>query len=941
MGKGGGSSDQELEEVSQKEVNIGNRQLDMESIEVTKISKVGDAVSDFEQKIREIDRELTEDIGGSNLNILKSDTINLEVPLEVNCDANSEIVGDKENLGKSDGCVSVDKGRKYRGSKGKASAFQKTFLRLSDKPKPQKIPFSLLNVIKTFPMPPDRAWKKMKSPSSSSSSSSSSEECRNWLDLPRDVTVSILQRLGTIEILETAQKVCTLWRNISKDPSMWNSIDMRNLGDLHDMEYDLEKMCIHAIDRSCGHLQDINIEYFGTDKLLAYITQSSSQLRRLRLVCCYSISDGGLSKVAAKLSLLEELDITLCSLSKESLEVVGRCCPLLKSFKWNQQWYAIATDGLSQTLCDEEAVAIAKNMPELRHLQLIGNQLTNDGLQAILDGCPHLESLDLRKCFNFRENPNPKMPLKKVWKKKEALPPPPPPPPSATSSSSKKQTKKVWRKKKETTRNWLELPRDVTASILHRLGAVEILETAQKVCTLWRSLCKDPSMWRAVDMRNTYCRRSLGDPINMRMRCYLDKMCIHAIDRSFGQLLDINIENFGSDDLLTYIAQSSSQLRRLRLLCCDSISEKALREAAAKLPLLEELGITLFLLPKESLEAVGHCCPLLKSLKWNQKWDAADKECDEEAVAIAKNMPELHHLQLIGNQLTNDGLQAILDGCPHLESLDLRRCFNLRSTALRHISGGRMAIFPFVKIEHVDVAPMEVSLQICATACTPSARSRGSRPPESLEDRPVTSSQLRCLRLLHCYEITDEGLIEMAENLPLLEELDITISSLSEETIEAVGRCCPHLKSFKWNHEGYRFPDIQCDEEAVAIAKNMPKLRHLQLIGNRLTNDGLQAILDNCPHLESLDLRKCFNVTLSGDLGRRCARIKNLRLPNDSTNDCGFIVETSDIESFEQNIPFWMLDIDDLSDDYGCYYDSDLSYDDYFRKYSEDWEYFG
>ena len=102
--------------------------------------------------------------------------------------------------------------------------------------------------------------------------------------------------------------------------------------------------------------------------------------------------------MAAKLSLLEELDITLCSLSKESLEVVGRCCPLLKSFKWNQQWYA--TDGLSQTECDEEAVAIAKNMPELRHLQLIGNQLTNDGLQAILDGCPHLESLDLRKCFN-------------------------------------------------------------------------------------------------------------------------------------------------------------------------------------------------------------------------------------------------------------------------------------------------------------------------------------------------------------------------------------------------------------------------------------------------------------------------------------------------------------------------------------------------------------
>ncbi|XP_030968809.1 F-box protein SKIP19-like [Quercus lobata] len=351
--------------------------------------------------------------------------------------------------------------------------------------------------------------------------------------------------------------------------------------------------------------------------------------------------------------------------------------------------------------------------------------------------------------FKFRDNPNPKVPQKKVWKKKEPTTPFSSSSTSrAPSSSSKKQIKKVWRKK-EIPRNWLELPRDVTESILQRLGAVEILETAQKVCTLWRSICKEPSMWRDINMCNL-CEWEDGpfDPL---------KMCRNAVDRSCGQLRGINIEYFANDELLNYIAQSSSQLR--------------------------------------------------------------------------------------------------------------------------------------------------------------------------------------CLRLFDCYEITDEGLIEMAEKLPLLEELEITSSLLSDETIEAVGRHCPHLKSFKWNH-GYRLPGIQCDEEAVAVAKNMPELRHLQLIRNRLTNDGLQAILDNCPHLESLDLRKCFNVTLSGDLGRRCARIKNLRLPNDSTNDCRLIVETSDNGSFEQDIPYWM-DIDDLSDDYECYYDSDFSYDDYFRKYSEDWEYIG
>ena len=47
---------------------------------------------------------------------------------------------------------------------------------------------------------------------------------------------------------------------------------MHNPGDRFNMPYNLEKMAMHAVDRSCGELIDINIEYFGTDELLQYIT---------------------------------------------------------------------------------------------------------------------------------------------------------------------------------------------------------------------------------------------------------------------------------------------------------------------------------------------------------------------------------------------------------------------------------------------------------------------------------------------------------------------------------------------------------------------------------------------------------------------------------------------------------------------------------------------
>lgn len=76
----------------------------------------------------------------------------------------------------------------------------------------------------------------------------------------------------------------------------------------------------------------------------------------------------------------------------------------------------------------------------------------------------------------------------------------------------------------------------------------------------------------------------------------------------------------------------------------------------------------------------------------------------------------------------------------------------------------------------------------------------------------------------------------------------------------------------------------------------MPGLRHLQLVGNELTNKGLHAILDGCPYLESLDLRKCFNVDLDEEeMGQRCGvQIEDLKCPNDSIHDYQFATEMND-----------------------------------------------
>jgi len=110
-------------------------------------------------------------------------------------------------------------------------------------------------------------------PSSSSATSSSNlmpifdSIERNWLDLPRDAVLSIFRKLDTIDILIRPHNVCTTWREISKDPSLYRTIDIHDLGP---SKY-LELLCRRAIDYSCGQIIDINFNYYCTNDLLRLI----------------------------------------------------------------------------------------------------------------------------------------------------------------------------------------------------------------------------------------------------------------------------------------------------------------------------------------------------------------------------------------------------------------------------------------------------------------------------------------------------------------------------------------------------------------------------------------------------------------------------------------------------------------------------------------------
>ncbi|XP_047951957.1 putative F-box/LRR-repeat protein 23 isoform X2 [Salvia hispanica] len=221
---------------------------------------------------------------------------------------------------------------------------------------------------------------------------------------------------------------------------------------------------------------------------------------------------------------------------------------------------------------------------------------------------------------------------------------------------------------------WIELPEELTANILQRLHAEQRLGIAQLVCSAWRRACKNPAMWRVIDLDYRRC-----DDV-----AEFDIICRCAVDRSQGQLIElkvINLEEYSG--FLNYAAERSSQLQCLTLAWYEE-TETDLTDMMKKLPQLEELHLIRMpsLTPKQ-FATIGISCPKLKSFTYNQHsyehpFCPEDEDfedfCTKHAIAIGKSMPNLRHLRLWELYMRNKGVKAILDGCPHLESLDLRRC---------------------------------------------------------------------------------------------------------------------------------------------------------------------------------------------------------------------------------------------------------------------------
>ncbi|CAO2209849.1 unnamed protein product [Urochloa humidicola] len=221
---------------------------------------------------------------------------------------------------------------------------------------------------------------------------------RDWADgLPADVVLAILHRLDHIDILTAADNVCRSWRRAARDePSLWRRITMRGQKGIA-RRINRCGMACEAVRRAARECEAFCGEYAGDDGFIVYLTEQAPYLKSLRLISCNGVTNEGVAEAVKELPLLEEPEISLCENvgGSEVFEVVGIVCPQLKHFRLCKKLFDVRVRNK-----DNDVHGIA-NMHGLRSLQLFSNLLTNKGLETILDNCPHLESLDIRHCFNI------------------------------------------------------------------------------------------------------------------------------------------------------------------------------------------------------------------------------------------------------------------------------------------------------------------------------------------------------------------------------------------------------------------------------------------------------------------------------------------------------------------------------------------------------------
>ncbi|KAL3524779.1 hypothetical protein ACH5RR_013151 [Cinchona calisaya] len=137
------------------------------------------------------------------------------------------------------------------------------------------------------------------------------------------------------------------------------------------------------------------------------------------------------------------------------------------------------------------------------------------------------------------------------------------------------------------------------------------------------------------------------------------------------------------------------------------------------------------------------------------------------------------------------------------------------------------------------------------------------------------AKSLQTLRLPRS-EISNSIVEQVAGMLSTVTFLDLSYcTKIGAQALEALGKHCKFLTGLcRIMHPLEVIDKLSQDDEALAIASTMPKLKHLEIAYLLVTTSSVIEILTKCRQLQILDVRGCWNVNLDENFIKKFPGLK-------------------------------------------------------------------
>eukprot|EP00897_Mesotaenium_endlicherianum_P007093 jgi/Mesen1/6411/ME000329S05580 len=363
-----------------------------------------------------------------------------------------------------------------------------------------------------------------------------------------------------------------------------------------------------------------------------------------------------------------------------------------------------------------------------------------------------------------------------------------------------------------------------------------------------------------------------------------------------------------TDDVLTLVGQHCPKLKEIVIPDSYKPSEdgRGLVALSRGCPDLQVFSMQGYKGPDEALMALGRGCKQLKKLRLRS---AAMGDAVLEV--ISSNCKKIEELDISFNDVTDTGLKALGKGLPLLKRLDLKHCKHITGEGIANVAEG----CALLEVLHLGV--VEIGEKALTAIGNNSNKLEelyldygwgkwGKLSRESVAAVAKGCPELKLLSLRGSKQVDDEVLQGLARGCPSLTELDLhACDRVGDDGLRSVIRGCKQLKNLVLSGTGVgasledlfkgELPNLNTlrlsgelitDRVMKSVATNCKELSEFYLANCKISDEGVEQLLQGCKKLKSLTVKASPMVTGNG-FTVRSTSLETLCLPNCGITDDG------------------------------------------------------